>query len=439
MIKNATLPKAYTQLLTKAGSYARQSMTGALMLTDLVSLVLAFSLASLVRTGLLGKFPLGRFYSLWPVLVLFILAFFLRGLYPAVGLSPVDELRITTGTVTLVFLVLLAGTFWIKTTETYSRFILTFAWLFSLVLVQVDRWVLRVLGGSFWGEPIVVIGAGPNTDHIVRYLKNNSHLGMRPVMTLKGSAPPNRAEREALKANSIHTAVLVSREVSEETMGSVVNDGQFHFQRVILISSLGWVGSLGVVTHDLEGILGMEIRQNLLNFWQSSLKRSLDILLGSLLLALAAPLLLMAAIAIRLDGKGGILFRQCRVGRNGLEFKMLKFRTMVPDAEQKLQECLEADPHMREEWSATQKMAKDPRLTPRGQVPAQMEHRRAAAIDQCDPGRDEPGGAAPVLLRPGRFLWQDPHAVSPGATGHDRDVAGLGAEQDHLRRAGAAG
>ena len=111
------------------------------MLTDLISLLLAFGLAIYIRTALLGAMPPKQLLLLWPIFVLFIVAFAWRGLLPAVGLSPVDELRITTGTVSLDSYVISRDLPVKKTTDTYSRFILTVAWLISLGAVQVNRWI----------------------------------------------------------------------------------------------------------------------------------------------------------------------------------------------------------------------------------------------------------------------------------------------------------
>lgn len=348
--------------------YARQWMTVALVLTDLASLLLAFSFAILMYTIFFGQVPFSQFYFWGPFLVLFIVAFAWRGLYPAVGLNPVDELRLITSTISVVCLILLAGTFWFSTIETHSWLIFILVWFLSLVFVQVNRWLLRVIGRSAWGESVVVIGDGSNTEQIVSYLLNNNHLGMRPVMVLKGQFPPDQVEREALLSQRINTVILVTPEVSEEVRDLVVNDGQFGFQRVILISPLGWVGSLGVVAHDLEGILGMEVRKNLLNFWQRSIKRGLDILLSIILLILISPLLLMVSIAIKLEDKGNVFYKQRRVGRNGCEYVMWKFRTMVPDAEQKLHDYLLANAEYAREWDANQKLKNDPRLTRVGRV-----------------------------------------------------------------------
>jgi Undecaprenyl-phosphate galactose phosphotransferase WbaP len=368
MTENTMQPQPNDQTLRKTGRFSRLWMSVALVLADLVSLLVAFGLAGLFRVLILGKVPLSQSFSSWPALVFFFLAFAMRGLYPAVGLSPVDELRLTTSTASLVFLILLAGTFLFKTTETYSRVILTVAWFLSLILIQGNRWLLRIVSRAYWGEPIAVFGDGPITKQIIHFLLSNYQLGMRPARIFQGVLLPGQEERKELKAKGIRSALLVTPEVAEEVKDSVVNDGYFRFRRIILISALGGVGSLGVVTHDLEGILGMEVRQNLLNYWQRGLKRGLEMILAILLSVLVSPLLLCICIAITLEGKGGIIYKQVRVGRGGREFTVWKFRTMIPDADQTLQDCLESDPQLQKEWISNQKMKSDPRLTRVGKL-----------------------------------------------------------------------
>lgn len=63
------------------------------------------------------------------------------------------------------------------------------------------------------------------------------------------------------------------------------------------------------------------------------MKRLLDVLISGLALIVLSPVLLIAALAVRLDSKGPVIFRQTRLGRGGGEFTMLKFRTMVENAE----------------------------------------------------------------------------------------------------------
>ncbi len=98
------------------------------------------------------------------------------------------------------------------------------------------------------------------------------------------------------------------------------------------------------------------------------LKRTLDVVVAVLALLLALPLLAACAVAIRLTSKGPIFFFQSRAGRGGQAFSIVKFRTMMVDAEAALAKYLEAHPAAREEWKTTQKLRVDPRITPVGRI-----------------------------------------------------------------------
>ena len=94
------------------------------------------------------------------------------------------------------------------------------------------------------------------------------------------------------------------------------------------------------------------------------LKRTLDLTTASALLVLTAPLWLAAAVLVRTSSPGPIIFRQQRIGRDGEPFQMLKFRTMVADAEDRLAEVA----HLNESDGALFKIADDPRVTEIGRV-----------------------------------------------------------------------
>lgn len=96
------------------------------------------------------------------------------------------------------------------------------------------------------------------------------------------------------------------------------------------------------------------------------IKRAFDILFSFLVLVLGSPVFLLIALAIRLTSKGKILYSHERIGRGGTPFQCYKFRTMHPDADERLQEILKNDPDRREEWQQTRKLKNDPRITPIG-------------------------------------------------------------------------
>jgi exopolysaccharide biosynthesis polyprenyl glycosylphosphotransferase len=96
--------------------------------------------------------------------------------------------------------------------------------------------------------------------------------------------------------------------------------------------------------------------------WRAVAKRIFDVVLSVVALVVAAPVLLVSAIAIKLTSPGPVLFRQVRVGRDGEPFHVLKLRTMVPDAEERLAELLAQN----ESDGPLFKMRRDPRITPVG-------------------------------------------------------------------------
>lgn len=95
----------------------------------------------------------------------------------------------------------------------------------------------------------------------------------------------------------------------------------------------------------------------------SVLKRGLDIAVAGTALLFTLPILVLVGLAIWLQDGEKSIFVQKRVGLNGEKFNCLKFRTMVADAEARLNEVLERDAEARHEWETMRKLTIDPRIT----------------------------------------------------------------------------
>jgi len=104
----------------------------------------------------------------------------------------------------------------------------------------------------------------------------------------------------------------------------------------------------------------VELTAPTLKGWQLALKRVVDLVGATVGLVVAAPVLLAVAMAIKVDSPGSVFFRQDRVGRGGKRFKVVKFRTMVRDAEAKRDALLEQNIYPD---SRLFKMPADPRVT----------------------------------------------------------------------------
>jgi len=122
----------------------------------------------------------------------------------------------------------------------------------------------------------------------------------------------------------------------------------------------------------LGGIPIIGLRDPVIEGLPRLIKRIFDLVVGGLMTLLLSPLLLLVALVIKLDSPGPVLFRQRRVGENGRLFDMLKFRTMVIDAEKRQDEVLQET----EDGEVIHKSQDDPRVTRVGRI------LRRASIDE---------------------------------------------------------
>lgn len=365
--------------------HTRMFMTGLMAAADLFGLTIAGLLAIFVRQALGNGFTSTAFYlRLLPMLGLFVLVYSLQKLYPGIGLTPVEELRRLSNATSAMVLALVAITFWTQTSINFSRLILGFFWLLALVVVPLNRWLVRhiALRLGLWGEPVALIGFGPNGRKILSFLRKNRHYGMNPVIVVNGYAARQKKEddfdcpeihaetlvahKDLLAQAGIRTAILVPPEIPQVLHDALLNEQQFGLRRLILISSLGWFGGSAVVPHDLQGILGLEVERNLLNAGEQLLKRALDWTLMALGSPFVASLIALIAVLVKLDSPGPVFYRQKRVGHNGHLLWVWKFRTMVANADELLEDFLQFDESLRIEWEATHKLKDDPRVTPIG-------------------------------------------------------------------------
>ncbi|HOV98498.1 MAG TPA: undecaprenyl-phosphate glucose phosphotransferase [Bacteroidota bacterium] len=85
--------------------------------------------------------------------------------------------------------------------------------------------------------------------------------------------------------------------------------------------------------NSIYGMPLMEVRPQIMNEWEEAIKRAFDILVSVTAIIISLPLWIVIALSIKLTSKGPVFYKQVRVGKNGMHFKILKFRTMRTDAE----------------------------------------------------------------------------------------------------------
>lgn len=152
-------------------------------------------------------------------------------------------------------------------------------------------------------------------------------------------------------------------------------------------------------------------------FYRGFGKRCLDIALVMLTLPISLPLVAIMSVFVALDG-GNPFYAQRRIGRGGREFKMLKLRTMVPNADKLLDDFLATDPAAKAEWDATQKLKKDPRITLVGRVLRKLSIDELPQLLNVLGGSMSLVGPRPMMLdQKDLYHGRGYYALRPGLTG----------------------
>jgi len=315
-------------------------------------------------------------------------------LYPGIGLNPAEEIRLVVTSTTLAFLLGMFVFMAVSDNIWHPNYLALLPFGFaSVALVLAMRWGLRILSvqHNIWGAPVVVIGSGSGANQLAHYIMDRRRLGFIPayVVTDIASEPdvtvPIRTIHPDLlltcpadffSSRQIYTVLVDTSAVQSDWYMPVITRLAELFPRTVFISSIQGFKSAAVSVHDLEGIIGVEYKQNVLNPLDVFIKRSMDIVLALLLILLTAPLWALTLLLIRLDSPGPIFYTQARVGRNRRDpanaerlhghvrkIRIYKLRTMIVNADEKLAEYLGAHPQARAEWDRTQKLKDDPRIT----------------------------------------------------------------------------
>lgn len=306
--------------------------------------------------------PVRDYATLWPALGLLLATRWAVGLYPGYGRTAPEELRLQSVATVLVIIFVFTGSALFRFSGTYSRFVLAATAVLAAMALPVARALAKqVLSRSYlYGRKVAVIGRSPRTEQLRTLLTNNPTLGFRPVEPAGGAAD---------------LCLLVPDEL-EAPLPDMLDELTRRFDRVLLAPDLLDVASVWVTPRDVSGHLALELRNNLLLPANRVAKRSLDLTLGLGFGILAVPLLILVGAAVLATSGFPILIRQRRVGRNGREFWLYKFRTMHRDAEAQLAHLLATDESARREWEVNRKLKRDPRVTPLGRF------LRAASLDE---------------------------------------------------------
>jgi len=352
------------------------------LLLDVTCVVAALRLGTFLRMTL--PYGLTQFNPLYPdglpetpfyymAVALWIIVALMASLYdPRKNYKAIDEFQ--TLTITLgVFWLAIAGVLYFSFRDT-SRVLILYAVGIAMVLSMLWRAVVRigfrVQQRRLIGETrVLIVGAGVVGRRVAEMIETYQWAGLRLVGYLDDNRQKRLADRTVLgtlddiqrvvKEHGINDVVLALPPNAHKRLNTVVSRLHELPVNVRVIPDYFSLALYRATVDDFGGIPMINLRDPALNDYQRLVKRLFDLVAGTLITLLALPLMLLVALAIMIDSRGPIIFRQKRVGENGRLFDMFKFRSMVVNAEALQQQVVQVD----EEGHVIHKVKDDPRVT----------------------------------------------------------------------------
>jgi Undecaprenyl-phosphate galactose phosphotransferase WbaP len=370
-----TATRTYQALVSRVSPLATSL---SLFAADILSVLIARSIAIVVWHQINPLVTTALDFGIWFSAMLFPIAYAGFGLYGAKGYGSVEELRrVVTGSA-LVSLVLTTTTFLVRDFTNYSRGLFISSFVLVAVLVPISRAILRHYCASrpWWGVPVLILGAGKTAHLVVESLRKQPHVGFKPIACLDDDplkrgfcagvpvAGPLSLAAEIGRSLKIHHALIAMPSLDRFVLVKVVERWAATFSHVLVIPNLFGIGTLWVTARDLGGVLGLEVRQNLLIPYNRWLKNVMDSVMGIVFGLFSLPIIGIAAVWIRMVSPGSPFYRQEREGEDGQTIRIFKLRTMYHNADQVLEQYLDQEPAAREEWQRYFKLRHDPRILP---------------------------------------------------------------------------
>jgi exopolysaccharide biosynthesis polyprenyl glycosylphosphotransferase len=263
--------------------------------------------------------------------------------------------------------------------RTVGIFTVLIFWSTALILVPLGRAIFRHLVVPLLDNPqnTVIIGAGHVGQNVARKIRKHPEYNLRLVGFLDDEPHPlgndlddlgvlggEDALVQVLRRYRATRVVLAFSKRPHNRILEVIRAAGLKDVYLSIVPRYFEIMTANAEIVDVEGIPLVEIPAARLSRLERTIKRSFDLVLTVPGLILIAPLLVLIAVAIKIDSPGPVFFRQERRGRDESVFRIYKFRTMRRDAEEQRDELLEEN----ESDGPLFKIRADPRVTRVGRL-----------------------------------------------------------------------
>lgn len=345
-----------------------------------------------------------------------------------------DEMRAVLRSSVVTLLVIVLYLFSLK--YSLSRFAVFSSMILFVPLCLTVRYCFRrfFFALGFLNTSVLIIGAGKTGElyarkvaahpftvcRVVGFLDDDDRKQGTQVAGLPVLGRIKDFERIQAECR-VDEVVIAIATASRKLLAHILDTVEMRVRRVHYIPDMYMLTTFAASIRDVDGVPLISASQGLLNPFNRFLKGCMDYVGAVVALILFSPLLLYVAKRIKKDDGGAVLFRHSRVGQNLSSFKMYKFRTMVLDAEARLQEMLK-DEKLRAEFEVAFKFKNDPRITKIGHFLRKSSLDELPQLFNVLRGEMSLVGPRPIVnkeveLYYGQKTAQQIFRVKPGLTG----------------------
>ncbi len=292
------------------------------------------------------------------VLVIWMVVFLVVPVYdPRRTYRAIDDLQTTTLAIVFSTLVFAGVTYFFF--RELSRFLFFYFFILDMFFLLGMRIVLRMsfkLSRGSWPRNttrILILGAGKVGQQMAKTLQDYSWFGVEVVGFLDDNPKVANGLNghgaylgtldqtvEIVLKQQVDDVIIALPKQAYERLTSVVHQLQRLSVSVRLVPDFFDLSFVKATVENFDGIPLIGLRDSVMTPFQRGAKRTFDLVVGLITLLPALPIMALTALAIKLDSPGNVFFLQDRIGENGRVFKMIKFRSMDLDAEERKEEVI---------------------------------------------------------------------------------------------------
>ncbi len=317
---------------------------------DIVIVALSISLAYISRVYFTSisysGMPLDKYLHFYPIYIIIIALFAYEGIY-TYRYDFWHETRKVLKALIFASLLTFAYLAMTKSIEHYSRLLIGFSFIFMALFIPIGKLIIKNLlyNIGIWQKKAKVYGDDP---FLSKEIYENHYLGyIKP------------------KNSTFSTIFINSKNSNQKNLKKIIENETKVRKNVIFTPILDDYDLTHSNIYELSNTrTNLIVYENRLKSWHRRVIQSLlNYIFAIILIPILLPLIIIIAIAIKLESPGSAFFIHHRVGKGGKTIPVLKFRSMYKDSKDRLNKLLKENQEAKDEWNRCFKLKNDPRIT----------------------------------------------------------------------------